>query len=186
MKRGSDRRLVATLIAASGLAAAWLAPTAALAADATTAPFGSRAEAEAYLARAVPAATQANPKYRSPGSDALRRWLTKSAEFHDSGDGAVVVSTNETFEDYRDGSLSGRGTHEATFAIDDVRVSVETAPDLTESGEPALGVLFSCAGAPCIEAVWDGQKSMAAETDIYIQDAAQRERILAAFEALRR
>ena len=88
----------------------------------------------------------------------------------------MIVSTDEDIEDYRDGSLSSRGTHEATFAIDDVTVSPETSDqDTTESGEKAMGVIFRCVGAPCIEAVWDGQKSMSAWTDIYVQDAKSRD-----------
>ena len=182
------------VFAASALAAAWFAPAPAFAAGneaagngaaAASAPFRSSREAGAYLARALPAATETNPKYRSPGSDALRRWRTLSAGFHDGEDG-VIVSTREAFEDYRNGALSGGGTHEAAFAIDDVRVSDETADDLTESGEKAQGILFTCLRAPCISAVWDGEKSMADKTDIYIQDAAERAHILAAFQALRR
>ena len=189
--RKSERSPAATLFAATGLGAAlFFAPTLAFAvetgANVPAGSFQSRAEAEAYLKRAVPAATEANPKFRSPGSDVLRRWLTRSVAFHASDDGGVIVSTSETFEDFRDGSLSGRGTHEAEFAMDDVRVSPETTDDVTESGEKAQGVVFTCVGAPCIHAVWDGQKSVAASTDIYLQDAARRDEILAAFQALRR
>jgi hypothetical protein len=149
--------------------------------------FASKAEAEAFLSRAVPAATAANPEYRSPGKDVATRWLTKTIAFRQSQSGGPIVSTDEDIEEYRDGLLSSRGTHEATFAIDDVTASLETADqDRTESGEKAMGVIFRCVGAPCIEAVWDGQKSMSAWTDIYLQDAGSREQILAAFQALQK
>ena len=149
-------------------------------------PFASRAEAEAFLARAIPAATAANPKYRSPGEDVLTQWLTKSIAFHEAPDGGVIVATDETNDQYRNGALVTPGTHRATFAIDDVTVSLETADDMTENGEKALGVLFRCAGQPCIDAVWSGQKSTGSWTDIYIQDPAVRERIFAAFQSLQK
>ena len=149
-------------------------------------PVPSRAEAEAYLARAVPAATAANPKYRSPGEDVLTQWLTKSIAFHDAPGGGVIVATDETNDQYRNGALVTPGTHRATFAIDDVTVSLETADDMTETGEKALGVMFRCAGGPCIEAVWSGQKSTSSWTDIYIQDPEARERIFAAFRSLQK
>ena len=149
--------------------------------------FASKAEAEAFLSRAVPAATAANPVYRSPGKDVTMRWLTKTIVFRQGQSGGPIVSTDEDIEDYRDGSLKSRGTHEATFAIDAVTVSLETADqDTTEGGEKAMGVIFRCVGAPCIDAVWDGQKSTSAWTDIYLQDAGSREQILAAFHALQK
>ncbi len=93
---------------------------------------------------------------------------------------------SEAIEDYRGGALSSRGTPEATFAIDGVRIALETASDVAENGEQAGAVMFRCVGAPCIRADWSGQKSMGASTDIYIQDATHRQRIFAAFQALQR
>ena len=119
--------------------------------------FASMPEAEAYLSRALPAATAANPKYRSKDSDIETRWLTKTVAFRDSGAGGIIMSTQELIEDYRNGALSDLRTHEATFALDAVAISEETADDLTENGERARGILFTCAGAPCIEAVWSGE-----------------------------
>jgi hypothetical protein len=148
--------------------------------------FASRTEAERFLTRALPAATAANPKYRSPGSDLERRWLTREIAFHERENGGVAVSTRETFEDYRAGALTSEGTHEATFAIDDVSISDEVADDVAEDGGKARGVMFSCLGPPCIQAVWSGAKSVSASTDVYVQDAAKRHRILAAFRALQR
>ncbi len=149
-------------------------------------PFASASTAEIFLQRALPAATAANPKYRSPGGDLERRWLTKQIAFHRGGKGGVIVSTHESFADYRAGALTAEGTHEATFAIDDVKISDEVADDVAESGGKARGVMFRCVGAPCIRAVWSGAKSVSASTDIYVQDAAQRNQILAAFRALQR
>ena len=156
-------------------------------ADSDDTSFASRAQAEAFLSHAVPAATAANPKYRSPGEDVLTQWLTKSVSFREAEGGGVIVSTHETNDQYRNGAIVKPGTHEATFATDDVTVSLETSDqDVTEDGEKAKGVLFRCIGAPCIEAVWDGQKSMSAWTDIYLQEPKSRAQIFAAFQALQR
>ena len=46
--------------------------------------FASKADAEAFLSRAVPAATAANPKYRTPGKDVERRWLVKTIAFREA------------------------------------------------------------------------------------------------------
>ena len=156
-------------------------------ADSGDAPFASSAEAEAFLSRAIPAATAANPKFRSPGEDVLTQWLMKSVSFREAEGGGVIVSTRETNNQYLNGALVKPGTHETTFAIDDVTVSLETSDqDVTEGGEKAQGVLFRCIGAPCIEAVWDGHKSTSAWTDIYLQEPKSRARIFAAFQALQR
>jgi len=146
--------------------------------------FASRADAEAFLAHALPAATAANPKYRTPGADYDRRWLIKSITFPRTEGGGVVVSIDETFEDYRDGALNSQGTHQARFAIDDVTISPETTDDISEKGEKAQGVLFQCVSAACIHAVWDGKPSLSARTDVYVQEANLRHRILSAFRAL--
>ena len=193
--RGSDRRFRAPLGAMFVIGAAWsissspatpgeinMADNAAKPAAAGS--FASKSEAEAFLARALPAATDANPKYRSPGSDIETRWLTKKISFKDNESGGVVVSTAESVEDYRADALSAQRTHAATFAIDDVAISEETADDHAENGEKARGVLFTCVGAPCIETVWSGEKSTSASTDIYLQDETQRRQIFDAFGAL--
>jgi hypothetical protein len=182
--RESDRRFRGPLWIALMIGAAWsmcssratagVIDTADNAAKpAAAGPFASKSEAEAFLDRALPAATAANPKYRSPGSDIETRWLS-----------GVVVSTAEAIEDYRAGALSAQRTHAATFAVDDVAISEETADDLGENGEKARGVLFTCVGAPRIEAVWAGEKSTSASTDVYLQDDTQRRQILDAFRAL--
>ena len=110
--------------------------------------FASRAQAETFLSEALPAATAANPKYRTPGADYDRRWLIKTVTFSRAEDGGVVVSLDEDFEDYRNGAIASRDAHEARFAIDDVAISLETTDDATERGEKAKGVLFQCIGRP--------------------------------------
>ena len=153
-------------------------------ADSSASTFASRADAEAFLSNALPAATAANPKYHTPGSDYDRRWLIKSITFSRAGGGGVIVSIDETFEDYRAGALVSQGTHQARFAIDDVTISPETADDESEKGGKAQGVLFQCVGAACIHAVWDGEPALSAKTDVYVQDANLRDGVLSAFRAL--
>jgi hypothetical protein len=154
--------------------------------SAKTGSFASAAEAEAFLTHALPAVTAANPKYRSPGSDVDRRWLIREIAFRQGENGGVIVSTHESIEDYRSGALTSEGTHEASFAIDDVKISDEVTDDIAENGEKARGVMFRCVGAPCIQAVWSGAKSVGAWTDVSIQDATQRKLVFAAFLALQR
>jgi hypothetical protein len=149
--------------------------------------FATPADAEAFLSRAIPAATAANPRYRSAGSDVETRWLTKSIAFRQSESGGVIVSTDEEFEKYRKDAVTSRGSHQATFAIDDLTMSLETSDqDTTENGEKAQGVMFRCVGAPCIDSVWDGKKSTSAWTDVYLHDPEMRERIFTAFMALQK
>ena len=154
--------------------------------SATAGLFASSAEAEAFLTRVLPAATVANLKYRSPGSDAETRWLTKTITFQTNRNGGVVASMHESMDQYSGGVLTSQGTHDATFAIDDVKISEEIGDDVAENGERARGVMFRCVGSPCIQAVWGGEKSVSASTDIFIQDATQRGQILVAFQALQR
>ena len=154
-------------------------------AENATPTFATKGEAEAFLARALPEITAANPKYRSPDSDVDTRWLTKSVAFTHSATGGVFVTTDEEFEEYRKGELKSRGTHRARFALDEVSISLEaSSSDTTESGEKAMGVMFKCVGAPCIEAVWNGKASVSSWTDMYLHDATIRARVLAAFQAL--
>jgi hypothetical protein len=102
--------------------------------DATTSPavdsFASKSEAQASLARTLPAATAANAKYHSPGGDVETPWLTETIGFKDDASGGGGVSTDESFEDYRDGALSARRTHEAAFAIDEVAISEGSTDDI--------------------------------------------------------
>ncbi len=79
--------------------------------------FASQKDAEAFLAEALPAATAANPKYHTPGTDYDRRWLIKTITFARAEGGGSIVAMDETFEDYRSGALVSRGTHQAKFAL---------------------------------------------------------------------
>lgn len=152
-------------------------------ADTAVPSFASEADAAAFLSEALPAATAANPKYRTPGADYDRRWLIKTVEFS-RGERGAIATIDEAFEDYRNGALVSRGTHQAAFSVNDVAITLETAEDVADTGAKAQGVLFTCVGEPCIQSVWDGQKSVSARTDVYVQDAQRRDQILAAFLAL--
>ena len=152
-------------------------------ADTAAPSFASEADAAAFLSEALPAATAANPKYRTPGADYDRRWLIKTVEFS-RGERGAIVTMDEAFEDYRGGALVSSGTHQAAFSVNDVTITPETAEDVADTGAKAQGVLFACVGEPCIQAVWDGQKSVSARTDVYVEDAQRRDHILAAFLAL--
>ena len=170
--------------AASGSDAEKSTPSPKMAADETT--FSSRRDAEDFLARTLPLATAANPKYYSKADKAETRWLTKSIEFHDGPPAhGIQVSTDEEFTEVRAG-VATPGTHQAVFSLGDVGISMETSDtDVTEAGEPALGIIFNCAAPKCIQAKWSGQASRSDSTDIYLQDPALRARILAAFEFLK-
>lgn len=147
-------------------------------------PFGSRAEAEAYLARELPIATAANPKYLTKSDGVESVWLTKSVHFETATTG-VRVTMEETYAQTK-GGVTTPGTHEAAFALAEVEISIVMEPgDVTPAGEPAMGLLFTCAKPGCIAAKWGGQPSLADKTDVSLQDAEARERILAAFRYLR-
>jgi hypothetical protein len=175
---------IASMFSASGHAEAEKSiPSQKSTADETT--FSSRNDAEAFLARALPLATAANPKYHSKTDKAETRWLMKSVQFSDSSPGlGVQVSTDEEFTEVRTG-VATAGTHQAVFSLGDVNISIETSDtDFTAAGEPALGILFKCTAPKCIQAKWSGAASLADGTDIYLQDTTFRGRILAAFEFL--
>jgi hypothetical protein len=156
-----------------------------LAAD--SAEFASKEDAEAFLAKTLPLATAANPKYRGEAG-ALTQWLTKEVTF---GPGktpsGISIRMSEAVLDFRNGALASTGSHEVQFQIEDVSVSVlKDSPDLTEAGEQGQGVIFHCASANCVSHKWNGAPSSADSTDISIQDLAMRDKILAAFQALKR
>ena len=144
---------------------------------ANDAAFSSRQEAEAFLARALPLATRANPKYLTKSDGLETVWLTNSLQFAPSPSGGVHVAMDETYT-----RLGAVGAHQAAFSLADVEVTKFTeAGDVTPSGEPALGLLFTCVAPQCVSGAWVGQASKADKADIYIQDPATREKILAAF-----
>jgi hypothetical protein len=170
--------------ASSGSDAEQSMPSQKMAADATV--FSSRKDAEDFLARTLPLATAVNPEYYSKTDKAETRWLTKSIEFQDGPPGhGILISTDEEFTEVRAG-VATPGTHQAIFSLGDVNISMESSDtDATAAGEPALGIIFNCAAPKCIQAKWSGQASSADWTDIYLQDATVRGRILAAFEFLK-
>jgi hypothetical protein len=154
---------------------------------ANEAEFASRRDAEDYLTRMLPLATSENPKYLTKSEGAETEWRTKSIRFEDLPAGrGIQVSMDEEFTQVRAGVRSV-GTHQAIFSLSEVEISPLTQTgDVTPSGEPARGVLFTCRlGAKCVRATWDGQASSADRTDISIQDAAVRAKILAAFVFLK-
>lgn len=149
--------------------------------------FATKDEAEAFLAKALPEATAANPKYRA-ADGGLTQWLTRRIVF---GPGAspsgVAVEMKEDVLQFRDGRQTSKGTHEVRFLIEDVQISeLADSADLTENGEKARGIIFRCNSGKCIEAKWDGAPAPSDWSDISIQDPAMRAKILAAFQALKR
>ncbi len=172
--------------AAAGMAALIGSTASALeATEGGNAPFATPAEAKAYLIKTLPEAVAANPKYRAKATGVITLWTLKSIAFNVMDDRSIEVATDETYDEIKHGAVRP-GTHHARFPIDDVKVEDEVSDwDTTESGGEARGVIFRCKGAPCVHAVWDGQESMSAWTDIYIQDSETRERVIAAFRALK-
>ena len=148
--------------------------------------LSSRKDAEDFLARTLPLATAGNPRYYSKADKVETRWLTKSIAFSDGAPGqGIQVSTDEEYTEVRAG-VPTPGTHQAVFSLGDVSISMETSDtDFTKAGEPALGIIFECTAPKCIQAKWSGQASSSDSTDIYLQDATLRARILAAFEFLK-
>ena len=135
-----------TILWVAVAAAAVSGPAPAAESETGAAPFATPAAAQAYLSATVPEAVAANPKYRAKMTGTLTRWTIKAIAFGKTPDGSVEVSTDEAFDEYK-GSKVVPGTHRARFAIDDVTVEDETSDsDTTESGAPALGVIFRCKG----------------------------------------
>jgi hypothetical protein len=170
----------AVALAAGRMFTANVAPSAEMA-------FTTKAEAEAFLAKALPEVTEANPRYRAPGSDIETRWLTKAITFSQSAEGGVWVATHEAVLDYRGDAVVREGSHDAAFAVDAIDVALIAASgEIVDKLEAAAGVLFKCRSAPCIETDRDGIKSMDAATDISVADSVALARIAAAFRALQR
>ena len=94
---------------------------------------------------------------------------------------------SEEVLDFRNGVRVSTGSHEVQFQIEDVTVSLLTdSKDLTESGEQGQGVFFRCVSGKCVTHKWNGVESQSDWTDISIQDLATRDKIFAAFQALKR
>jgi hypothetical protein len=149
-------------------------------------PFATQAQAMDYLAKALPRATAENPRYTAKADGAVSQWLTDALSFAADAKGAVEVKMRESYSVTKGGQTTP-GKHEAAFSLADVEIADFSAPqDLTPEGAPARGLLFTCLKPHCIAALWSGAPSRADKTDIYIQDAATRARILAAFRRLQR
>lgn len=147
--------------------------------------FASKKEAEDFLKRYLPIATAGNPKYRDD-KGAVTQWLTKTIAFNADPSRGILVSTSEEIIEFENGAKGRVGSHEAAFSMQDVQVSErKDATDRTENGERALGIIFNCISGKCINAKWDGNPSSSAWTDIYLQDAALRAKILKAFQTLK-
>ena len=155
---------------------------------ANVAAFASKEEAKAFLAHYLPIATAGNPRYRSDKAGVAMAWITKAITFATPADSnGILVSMSEDVLEFHNGVRAATGTHEAAFSIGDVKISErKESGDLTEAGEPAVGIIFNCHSGKCIRSAYDGHPSLTDWTDISIQDAALRGRILAAFETLQR
>jgi hypothetical protein len=156
----------------------------ALAGPAMAEDFTTRAQAMDYLVQTLPKATSQNPEYLTKSDGIVSRWLTHKLHFARTGQNAVTVKMWESYTQTKDGKTTP-GTHEAAFSLAQVEISEFASPgDFTPEGAPARGIIFVCAKAGCISALWSGHPSSADKTDIYIQDEATRARILAAFRRL--
>jgi hypothetical protein len=151
---------------------------------AMAANFTTRQEAMDYIARTLPTATAANPTYTTRADGTVSQWLTEGVAFETGANGAVSVTMRERYTQEKAGKTTP-GRHEARFCFADVAVTDFTEPgDVTPSGEPSRGILFTCRKPKCIGAIWGDTASLADKTDISIQDATTRETLLAAFRRL--
>jgi hypothetical protein len=142
---------------------------------ADAAPLAPKEAAEKFLAEALPAATAANPKFRT-GEGVLSAWITRTVKFEDAkGSNDVIVSMSEDALEFRNGAQT------ATVAITERR----DLGTIAETGEPAMSVMFQCNAGKCIRAAYDGKPADVDMTDISIQDAAARAKVLAAFQMLK-
>jgi hypothetical protein len=145
--------------------------------------FATRAQAMDYLAGALPAATAENPKYLTKADGTVSQWLTESVGFAEAA-GVVTVTMRERFSQTQGGKTT-EGKHDAAFALSEVTVSEFTEPgDVTPAGDPALGILFTCAKPGCVAAHWGDAASRADKTDISVQNPETRAKLLAAFRRL--
>jgi hypothetical protein len=149
--------------------------------------FVSRRAAEAYLARELPVATAANPKYRDPNTDLDTRWLTESISFTQAVDGGVVVTMREVILKYRGAKIVDHGIHSAEFPIEVTGVGlISDAWVPVDSVDAAAGILFRCPEKPCIRTHRNGKSTIDIQTDITISNRESRTRLYEAFRALRK
>jgi hypothetical protein len=145
--------------------------------------LGDWREAEGFLSQNLPLATAGNPKYRQGGDVELTEWLIKSVRFAPSTTPpGIQIALSEEALVFRDGAQTAVNSHEAEFAIEDVHIIEYDYPaDTTEKGEKAVGIMFKCRSGKCINSRWNGHPSAKEAVDLYLYDAALRERILRAF-----
>ncbi len=150
--------------------------------------FASAQEAKAFLARLLPVATAANPRYRSKDGGVETQWIMTSIRFdRDEATNRIRVSMREAIREYSGDALSAEGAHDAEFWLDEVLVSERRdSPDFTSAGEPAIGIIFNCKSGKCIRSAYMGAKASKEWVDVYIQDAKSRAAVLDAFKALER
>jgi hypothetical protein len=145
--------------------------------------FATRAQAIAYLSTTLVKETAANPNYLTRSDGTVSQWLVDEASFSIAA-GPVRVALRESYTQTKDGKTVP-GKHDAAFSLAEVVVSDYTAPgDVTPDGATARGLIFTCVTPGCIVASWSGQPSQADKSDIYVQDADARAKILAAFKRL--
>ena len=151
------------------------------------AAFASKQEAEEFLARALPIATAANPRYRSQEPGGATAWITKTVKFGPGKNGGGrLVSMSEEVLGFRNGVQVTTGSHDVAFLIEDVKITENRDPGtLTENGDISLGVIFNCVSGKCIQSTHDGKQSLTDSGDISIQDDAMRAKILKAFQTLK-
>ncbi len=146
--------------------------------------FATSAQAMDFIAGALPKATSDNPNYVTKADGTVSQWLTETVAFAIDGAGAVTVTMRERFTQ-RQGEKTTEGAHEATFSLGEVTAAEFSAPwDVTPTGGPALGLLFTCGKPGCVAAKWGDAPSKADKADLYVQDAATRAKLLAAFRRL--
>jgi hypothetical protein len=153
---------------------------------AETSAFASKEEAQDYLARQLPIATAANPRYRSGGDGLEMAWITQEVKFSPAtASGGTRVSMSEAIFEFHNGERGAAGRHDVEFVLEDVKISERRdGAEVTASGEKALGVIFNCLSGKCIRSAYNEHPAPVDWTDISIQDDAARGRILKAFQTI--
>lgn len=153
-------------------------------ATASAQDFAKREAAMAYISATLPGATTANPTYLTKSNGAETRWLTDEVSFATDEAGAVTVTMREHFVATKEGKTV-EAKHEARFAAADVNIGpyLEVG-DVTPAKSAAIGIAFACKTRGCVAALWGDAASKADNTDVYVQDVATRDRLLAAFRRL--
>ena len=145
--------------------------------------FLTREAAQDFLAKTLPVATAANPRYRT-GEGMLTAWVTGSAAFRTEGPKLIVVMKERIVES-RNGKAQPEIAHDVEFSLDDVDITeLSGTGELTEDDKPAVGVLFRCRAGACIRSAYGAKAGHAEQTDISLQDDVARSGVLSAFRML--